>query len=97
MNDLNIKFWRLTNAAGTAATVDSSFENQPVKINFYWSMAELAISPKSEQELSNEIHDFMIKHPLATPNGKNVFHIHNELGEFHETTDPGWVSPTQNS
>lgn len=31
-----VTFWRPVNFVGQAATLDMTFEDQPVKINFHW-------------------------------------------------------------
>jgi hypothetical protein len=90
---MNLTFWQPANAMGTAATVDTVFENQPVKINFYWSAAELSIEPQTREQLSTQIHEFLENHPLTNLNDRNVFHLQRRGDQFGEASDPGWSPP----
>lgn len=91
MSEINPIFWQPANAVGAAATVDMVFENVPVKINFYWSIFELSIEPKTREELVAQVRQMLIEHPLVNRNGRNVFHVERRYDEFGEIADPGWV------
>ena|SRR5437868_7975898 len=88
-------FWQPTNSVGIAATVDSVFENQPVKINFYWSAFERSVEPQTNEQLTVQIRELLEEHPLINPNGKNVFHLMRRGDQFGEISDPGWVPPAR--
>jgi hypothetical protein len=90
---MNPTFWQPTNAVGTAATIDTTIEGQPVKINFYWSAAELALEPQTQQQLTAQITEFLTNHPLTSLNGRNVFHLQRRGDQFGEISDPGWSPP----
>ena len=92
---MNPVFWQPTNAAGTAATLDTTFEGQPLKINFYWSLAGLSIAPRNQEQLTTQINEVLEKHPLTNLNGKNVFHLERRGNQFGEISDPGWSPPAR--
>ncbi len=89
-------FWQPLNSIGTAATVDTLYGEEPVKINFYWSAIDLATDPKGEDELRAQISEFFIEHPLTNPDGKNTFHVIRRGDRFGEITDPAWMAPAVN-
>jgi hypothetical protein len=91
MSEINPVFWQPANSVGTAATVDMIFEKVPVKINFYWSLFELSIEPKTSEELIGQIRQMLIEHPLVNRNGMNVFHVERRYSQFGQIPDPGWV------
>jgi len=95
MDEITPIFWQPTNAAGTAATVDTFFEDVPIKINFYWSILNLSAEPKTHEQLIAQIREMLAKHPLVDRKGKNVFHLERRGDQFGEIADPGWVPPVQ--
>lgn len=83
-------FWQPANANGMAATVYIIFDNQSVKVNFYWSGIGLAIEPQTHEQLADQIHEFFIRHPLTNLNGRSVFYLRRSDDDFIEIADPGW-------
>ncbi len=95
MSEINPVFWQPANSVGTAATVDMMFENTLVKINFYWSIFELFIEPKTREELVTQVRQMLVEHPLTNRNGMNVFHVERRHNQFGQIVDPGWVPAIQ--
>lgn len=93
MQAINPVFWKPANAIGSAASIDYVFEGKMVKINFYWSLAELSVEPKTPEELTAQISTFLIDHPLVDLNGHTIFHLQRYFDDFVGVPDPGWMPP----
>ncbi|HET7320191.1 MAG TPA: hypothetical protein VFI84_01225 [Candidatus Saccharimonadales bacterium] len=92
---MNPIFWQPTNTIGTAATIDTVFDDQPIKLNFYWSGVELAVVPKTQEQLTAQINEFLEVHPLVDRRGQNVFHLLRRGNDFVQIETSDWVSPVR--